>query len=369
MSKRLRPTTGGIAARRHPNAWAAAAVLIYALGLHAAAGQTHPQIPPQKQIAARVSKTIATPERQTALEMPTDVAVDKAGRVFVADGVHDRVVVFDADGTYQRSITSIAGRPLDRPVGLTVDAKDRLWIAEAGGARVTVIDATGRQVDEIRIEPGALGTTAEAPCEPTDVAVSRDGTRAVIVDNQHHRLLVRDNEKKTLKSRGGYGRSAGKFRWPFMAAITSDGMTLITEAIGARVQRLLPDGKWTSPISKFGVELGRLYRPKGIAVDMADRVFVSDSTLGVVQVFSTDNHSLGVLTDASGTPLSFAHPMGMAFDPNGRLLVVELKANRVAVVTLKDAAKPGKASAANDAKRATGEKAKPDATAEKEGDQ
>lgn len=61
---------------------------------------------------------------------------------------------------------------------------------------------------------------------------------------------------------------------------------------------------------------------------------MSDSTLGVVQVFDPRGTIRGVLTDEQGNPLRFNHPMGMCFDSAGLLYVVELGANCVAVVSI-----------------------------------
>jgi len=47
-----------------------------------------------------------------------------------------------------------------------------------------------------------------------------------------------------------------------------------------------------------------------------------------------------VLTDGEGRPLRFAHPMGLSFAPGGRLYVVELRADRVAVVEVPQAKPP-----------------------------
>jgi len=166
------------------------------------------------------------------------------------------------------------------------------------------------------------------------VAVTPDGQRAYIVDNDNHRLIVRDNRDKQLTTLGRFGRALGQFQWPFMVAVSPRGYLYVTETIGARVQRIRPPRRWAGQISRWGVELGRLYRPKGVAVSATGRLFVSDSTLSVVQVFGPDGELLGVLTDAAGEPLRFKHPMGMCFDAAGRLYLVELGADRVAVIAL-----------------------------------
>jgi sugar lactone lactonase YvrE len=121
-------------------------------------------------------------------------------------------------------------------------------------------------------------------------------------------------------------------QWPFMAAAGTDGTIYIIEAIGGHVQRLSPDEQWLRPISSWGVQLGQLYRPKGIAIDKNGDIFVSDSTTGAVQVFGPQGAVVGVLCDSTGEVLRLQHPMGMCFDAKGRLYVVESTAARVIAI-------------------------------------
>ena len=79
-----------------------------------------------------------------------------------------------------------------------------------------------------------------------------------------------------------------------------------------------------------------LYRPKGVAIDPAGRVFVSDSYLGVIQVFDGQGRFLWVLGDESGTVIKFKTPTGIFIDKNRKLYVVEMLADRVQVLQLPD---------------------------------
>jgi DNA-binding beta-propeller fold protein YncE len=264
------------------------------------------------------------------MRMPTDVAVDSHGRIYVADGANDRVVRFAPDGRLDRVLHAIGGIPLKQPVGVSVDARDRAWIADSGNGRVLAVSPDGGIEETIPLPPAE----GAARPDPTDVAVTPDDARLYVVDNDNHRLLVRDKVSGAWRSLGGEGRGLGRFQWPFMICIGSEGYVFVTEAIGARVQRLSPDDRWAGAIGRWGVQVGQLYRPKGIAADATGRLYVSDSTLGVIQVFQPRGEIEGVLTAADGTPLQFHHPMGLCFDPQGRLLVVELGANRVAVVAI-----------------------------------
>jgi DNA-binding beta-propeller fold protein YncE len=285
-------------------------------------------IPVEYRIEASVVMTLNGPTDQP-MHMPTDVAVDRAGRVYVADGAHDRVVRFKPDGGFDGVIARDGEQTLSRPVGLATDARDRLWIADTGNHRLVVVSPEGTSTETIALPTGTH------PCDPTDLLVTPDGRRTYIVDNDNHRLLVRSNRDGVMDSLGGAGEGLGRFQWPFMVCIGRDDDVFVSDVIGARVQRANARHQWTGQIGRWGVELGRLYRPKGVVTDPAGRLLVGDSTLGVIQVFSPNGPIAGVLTRPDGTPLRFDHPMGMTFDARGRLYVVELQAHRVVVITMR----------------------------------
>jgi DNA-binding beta-propeller fold protein YncE len=296
-------------------------------------------IPPPQRMPSQVTATLAAPAGNE-MDMPTDVAVDAAGRIYIADGVKGRVVALNADGTFAGAIESAGDVRLVRPVGLTVDAQDRLWIADTRLHRVLAVAASGegwpaRTTLLMDLTPPSMRREQTlVAAGPTDMAVTADGSQVFMVDGAHHRLIAYDMQTRAMQVIGGLGRGLGEFEFPFQISTGPGGFLFVSEAIGGRVQRITPAGRPSGQIGRWGVEVGQLYRPKGIAVSEAGFVYASDSSLGVVQVFRTDGSLVGVLTDPQGTPLSFKHPMGMTLDAQGRLLVVELAANRVAVVTI-----------------------------------
>ena len=78
---------------------------------------------------------------------------------------------------------------------------------------------------------------------------------------------------------------------------------------------------------------GQLFRPKGIALTRDERILVSDSYLGVIQIYKNDTRFSGVL--AAGDDIArFTTPVGMAVDSKNRVYVAESMANRVSVCQL-----------------------------------
>lgn len=290
-------------------------------------------LPEASRIPTTVEATLTT--SNPTMHMPTDVAVDSKGTIYVADGARDRIAVFSKDRQFQTATTRPAGQSLKRPVGISIDAQDNLWIADSGHQRVLGITPDDKLIDKIDLP----AVDEKRIASPTSVLVTPDNKRIYIVDNPNHRLFIRDNATKTISVQGKLGQAAGQFNYPFMLGRANNGDILITEAIGSRVQVLGANDKWAGAIGSWGVELGQLFRPKGVVVDKAGRIFISDSTLYVIQAFDARGRVIGCLTTPDGRPMKFEHPMGMAFDNQGRLYVVELNAHRVAILTL-EAPKP-----------------------------
>ena len=80
--------------------------------------------------------------------LPTNVAVDKDGNVYVTDTLNNRVESFDADGNF----ISEFGKPGDgpghfaRPKGIAVDCDGHIWVADEVQSRVQVFDKEGREL-------------------------------------------------------------------------------------------------------------------------------------------------------------------------------------------------------------------------------
>jgi DNA-binding beta-propeller fold protein YncE len=78
--------------------------------------------------------------------LPTNVAVDKDGNVFVTDTLNNRVESFDADGNFISEFGKAGDGPgrFARPKGIAVDCDGHIWVADEVQSRVQVFDKEGQ---------------------------------------------------------------------------------------------------------------------------------------------------------------------------------------------------------------------------------
>ncbi len=267
------------------------------------------------------------------LNMPTAVAVSPSGRVYVADGVNDRVAIFAAGGDYVGEINAAGALPLSRPIGLKVDKAGQVWIADSGHLRIVVTDPNGGLVREIPVPDIQTHHGGGV----TDLALSPDESELWVVANQQHQLLRLQRGADTWSRFGGSGEALGEYRYPFMLATAPSGDLIVSDVVNARVQLIDRAGAAVNSLGSYGVELGQLYRPKGVAVDRDGTVWVADSVTGALQMFRPFGANIDVLRKPTGEPLLFDFPCGIAFDAHDALYVVELRENRVRKVRIERA--------------------------------
>ena len=275
-----------------------------------------------------VKRTAIVGPSESPFSMPTDCAVASNGDLYVLDGVNHRVVVYDAEGRFQRQFGSQGSDPgqFQFPLGITVTQAGHVYVADSGNSRFQVLSSAGDLIEAVAVPKMA----SHAPSDPTDLIVDSRLNRLYVVDNDNHRLHVYNLLSRSFEAVwGGPGQGRRQFRYPFLIDISDEGYLFIVEPINTRVQVLNPRGKFVNFVGHWGVKSGQLFRPKGVAV-VGERVYVTDSYLGRVQMFDLRGEFQGMLSDAAGEPVALTTPTGIAADiTNKRLYVVELKANRV----------------------------------------
>jgi DNA-binding beta-propeller fold protein YncE len=265
------------------------------------------------------------------VDQPSDVAIGPQGRIYLVDGVNNRIVVTDPGGRLQFFFGrggSGAGE-LQHPMGIDISSKGDVFIADTGNHRVAVFDPRGSFLYGFPVKTAS----EEKPAAPVDVLALDRKNYLYIADKDNHKIKVHQQKGAFVFEWGGFGEVRGRFRYPGILASNQYNQVLVVDVLNTRVQVFDPDGNFLTTIGTWGVSPGQLFRPKGVAVDKQDRVFVSDSYMGCIQAFTDLGAFLGVVC-ADGAKQNFTTPVGLVFDAENHMLVVEMRANRIRIVKM-----------------------------------
>jgi DNA-binding beta-propeller fold protein YncE len=179
---------------------------------------------------------------------------------------------------------------------------------------------------------------AERLERPTGVAC--DERRIFVTETGRHRVLVIEssdpvgNDRVSPRSFGGRGDDPREFNFPTAVAL-SEASVWVGDTLNFRVQRL--DAKLGSFLGGFGAlgdSPGEMPRIKGLAVDAAGHVWISDAHLDQVALYRPDGAFLMELGGSGSQAGEFSFPAGVAAHPDGRVAVVDSLNRRVQVFRL-----------------------------------
>lgn len=259
------------------------------------------------------------------LRLPSDVAVDREGNIYILDGTVNVVRVYDSNGKPLFVLGD--NQTLNLPLGIDVSPDGDVLVADSGNHRIVLFPAKAATPEffDLPVPPGGK------PVDPTDVVFSQDCKKFFVVDNENHRVIALDLKGEVLWASGTMGRNPEEFRFPFMLDRDKEDNLYIVEVVNTRVQVLNQDGVHVRFVGDWGIESGQFFRPKGIAVDEDGTLLVSDSYLGVIQIFAHGGKFIGAVGDEAGKLRKFTTPMGMTVFGD-RLFVIEMYTNRLVVL-------------------------------------
>lgn len=194
---------------------------------------------------------------------PTGLAVGPDGRLFLADPHRDQILSYT---THDEAFLP-------------------LWEPPTTDSSESDVDPRCILTDELSREP----RTAAPPAlyhlsEPRGVAVSRDGD-LVVADTGHGRVIIYTWPGLAVRHIIDLGDGE-----PWDLDYDANGHLYVADAAGGRVHRF--DRLWRPDVDYLG-GAGTLQRPKHLAFDSTDQLFVLDESLRQV-----------IALDAQGRPLS-----------------------------------------------------------------
>lgn len=259
----------------------------------------------------------------TVLQRPVAGAVDETGRIYVTDASRQAVFVFDEKAgellvwDKAKGLTGFAS-----PVGVVPGPDGGIYVADAELGFVARLDRAGNPVGEIG--RGLLK-------RPAGLARDAEQKLLYVADTYAHDVKVFDDQGRLVQLIGRRGEGNGEFNYPTHIAFAR-GELFVTDTMNSRVQVFSAGGEVLD--RKFGARglyVGNLVRPKGVAVDNENHVYVIESYYDYLLVFNRNGEYLLPIGGTGQETGRFFLPAGVWVDARNRVFVADMFNGRVMV--------------------------------------
>lgn len=200
------------------------------------------------------------------LNGPSGLASDCEDNIYVVDSKNERIQKFSLTGEFLYSWGSPGTEQgqFNRPWGITLDKQGNVYVADWGNDRVQKFSDTGtflRSFGTSKEEGGDLN-------HPSDVAVDSEGD-VYVVDWGNKRVQIYDPEANIITALHGDAQEFSKW--------------------ANEVVQSNPDALRAYRRVKDRTPLGLFERPVGIAIADQDRIIITETTRGRLQVYQKES--------------------------------------------------------------------------------
>lgn len=243
-------------------------------------------------------------------------------RLFVTDVGKKMVFIFNLQSGQMTQWEGIDQfTPFKSPIAVVAGPDDSVFISDSELGLVALFDADGnliRKIGESKLE------------RPVGLATDREKRLLYVADSASHQILVYDFEGQPKFSFGGKGAAAGELNSPTYLFLRN-GKLFVSDTLNARVQVFDADGNWLSQFGERGLNVGDLPRPKGIALDSKNHIYVIESFYDFLLVYDENGRGLLAIGGQGSQPGQFYLPAGVWSDNRDRIYVADMFNSRVAV--------------------------------------
>ena len=223
-----------------------------------------------------------------------------------------QLVVFNSQLQYSHIIGNTTCRC---PTGIAVNKEGRVYIADFTLCKIFKFKMSGQLVGEI----GRKGSGNCQFKEPRGLASSRSDL-LFICDSGNNRIQVLQNDQFAY-SFGKQGTSYGCFKCPVAVALTHNDQLFVSDCHNHRIQVFNIGGEFLRIFGNFTNITYKLNRPYGIFCAPDGYVLISSRDANCILIFNKDGQFVSAIEGTYQGRQRFNDPVGVVMRNNGQIVI------------------------------------------------
>lgn len=256
---------------------------------------------------------------------PYAVALDRSGHVYVSEFNHYVTHEFTTGGVPVDTLGWTNNNwdfSMVSPRGVGIDSHGNVYVADSGNHRIRIFTSIGAHLADwpITTPTGAEGS-------PDGIAVGQGDTVYVVVSGANVDLFTPDG--MMVRRWGSAGSGDGQFSSARGIAIDQAGFVYVSDGEQNQIQKFDRFGVFVGKWGSFGSADGRFSTPIGLAVDPQGHILVADYYNDRIQVFDSTGAFVSKWGSNGRADGQFRFPTGVAVEPDGIVYVADWGNSRV----------------------------------------
>lgn len=259
---------------------------------------------------------------------PSDVAVDQAGNVYVADFANNRIQKFGPDGNFLLGwgTAGTADGEFQRPYSVAVDEANNVYVADSDNNRIQKFSSGGTFIATW----GSFGYGNGGFNFPCGIAVGPDGF-VYVSDTLNYRVQKFTPDGTFVSKWGTNGSLFGEFNVPRGIAVGPNGHVVVADSFNNRIQVFTSAGVWYAGWGTWGSGNGQFNSPTGVEVDRDGIVYVADTGNDRIQKSYVGGGMITKWGTSGSGDSQFEGPRGLALNGFGDVVIADSDNNRIQV--------------------------------------
>lgn len=204
------------------------------------------------------------PTGKGKLKLPLNCFIDESGKLYVADGGRNEIVVFDEKQNYLTAIGNTDTADNFRPLDVCVSG-DKIFVTNSKGGKVHIYSRTDYKLIKTIPDAADAGVVLYNP-----INITCGQGKIYVTDFGDFKIKIFNEEGRFTGSIGQYGKSLGQFVRPKGLAVDKEQNLYVVDAGFENVQLFNPDGKLLMYFGGPYKSPGDMWLPAKVHIDYSN---------------------------------------------------------------------------------------------------